>query len=59
MHTPDRRHVSRSRLRRMLRAWLTPQPPEARALMLESFIPYGHLYGLDFGNIDSGLHRPR
>ncbi len=59
MHTPAQRHAARSRLRRMLSAWLTLQPPEARALMLESFIPYGHLYGLDFGNIDPGLHRPR
>ncbi|EPW7974207.1 hypothetical protein ACWPSR_000197 [Cronobacter turicensis] len=56
MQHPVRRHASRSRLRRILRTWLQPQPPE---LMLESFIPYGHLYGLDFGNVDPGLHRPR
>ncbi|EPP1032318.1 hypothetical protein ACULWP_001628 [Cronobacter turicensis] len=59
MQHPVRRHASRSRIRRILRPWLQPQPPEARALMLESFIPYGHLYGLDFGNVDPGLHRPR
>ncbi|ALB62709.1 FIG00553315: hypothetical protein [Cronobacter condimenti 1330] len=58
MHTPERRPALRSRLRRKLSAWF-PQPPEVRALMLESFIPYGHLYGIDFGNIDPGLHRQR
>lgn len=39
MHISVRRHASRSRIRRILRSWLTPHPPETRALMLESFIP--------------------
>ncbi|GGD17693.1 hypothetical protein ACP26F_11695 [Franconibacter pulveris 1160] len=47
------------RIRRAARALLLPRSSNDSTRMLESFIPTGHLYGIDFGNIDPVWYRNR
>ncbi|WP_024555153.1 hypothetical protein ACP26C_10935 [Franconibacter helveticus 513] len=56
------RHTSRrltTRIRRAARALTLSRPLNDSTRMLESFIPAGHLYGIDFGNIDPVWYRNR
>lgn len=46
------------RIRRAMRALLARNGDDSHR-MLESFIPTGHLYGIDFGNIDPVWYRKR
>lgn len=49
----------KKRIRRAARALLLPRNINDSTRMLESFIPTGHLYGIDFGNIGPVWYRDR
>lgn len=55
-------HSSRrltKRIRRAAQALRLARNTHDSTRMLESFIPGGHLYGVDFGNIDPVWYRNR